>query len=512
MKHKPLILLILDGWGNREDAPDNAIFQANPVNFYALREKYPTTELRSCGEAVGLPAGQMGNSEVGHLNIGAGRVVYQEITRINAAISSGEWEHNPELQAACAHARQHNSALHLLGLVSDGGVHSHLDHLLALLQLAKEQGVERVYVHAFLDGRDVPPSSALTYLNRLESYMAEIGLGRISTLAGRYYGMDRDRRWERVQQSYEAMVEGKGVPMPSVQAAVEQSYAQGITDEFLRPVNLVNAAGEPVGLIADGDAVIFFNFRADRARELSHALVDEDFSGFPRVKREIAFLCLTGYDAQLSAPVAFPPQSMKGILAEVLAEQGLRQLRVAETEKYAHVTFFFNGQVETPFPGEDRLLIPSPQVATYDLEPEMSALQITSCVVEEIARQLYDVIIVNFANSDMVGHTGVLPAAVKAVQTLDAALSQLAAYVLEYDGIMLVTADHGNSEQMIDSQTGEPHTAHTTFPVPFILVSSAHRELKLRDGGALCDIAPTILQLLGIKPPPEMTGHSLLQP
>ena len=511
MENKPVVLVIMDGWGNRPAADDNAVTLANPQRFNALLAKYPHTELEASGEAVGLPEGQMGNSEVGHLNIGAGRVVYQEITRISQAIRTGEWKDNLPIRQAMQHALEHNSALHLLGLLSDGGVHSHMEHLFALLDTAKEYGLTKVFIHAFLDGRDVPPSSALNYIDQLEASLKKNGLGAISTLGGRYYGMDRDQHWDRVSLAYEAMVDGTGVPFTSARSAVEASYAAGITDEFMLPVTIVDSVGASIGTIQDDDSLIFFNFRADRARQISHAFTDQDFLQFPRTARNIAFLGMTQYDAKLKVAVAFPPQSMQNILTEVLSSYQLRQMRIAETEKYAHLTFFFNGQIETAFPGEDRTLIPSPSVATYDLQPQMSAASIASSAVEEIRQQVYDVILINFANPDMVGHTGVLGAAVEAVKTVDEYIGQLAAYVLEYDGVLMITADHGNCEKMFDEESNSPHTAHTTSKVPFVLVGSRYKHRKLRAGGALCDIAPTLLDILSIPKPPEMTGVSLLK-
>lgn len=511
MDRKPVVLMILDGWGDREPTADNAVTLANPENFYALRSQWPDAELEASGNAVGLPAGQMGNSEVGHLNIGAGRVVYQEITRITRSIETGEMQKNLEIAAAMEHAQQKHSALHFLGLLSDGGVHSHITHLMALLDMAKAKGLTQVYVHPFLDGRDVPPQSALQYVQQLEKFMQQLGVGKIATLGGRFYGMDRDKRWERIEMAYRAMTEGAGRQAHSAREAIETSYAEGVTDEFILPTVLVDEKQQPIATIQDHDSVIFFNFRADRARQISHALVDEKFEGFARKKIEdLHYLCMTQYDVALDAPVAYRPQSMKNILSEVLANHGKKQLRVAETEKYAHLTFFFNGQVEAPYPGEERILIPSPKVKTYDLQPEMSAEEITQAVLKAVASDEYDVIMINFANPDMVGHTGVLPAAVQAVKKVDGCLGRIAQAVLAKKGALLVTADHGNCECMVDPETGAPHTAHTTALVPFILAAPGLEKAVLRQGGALEDIAPTLLELLGVEKPEEMTGSSLI--
>lgn len=511
MDKKPVVLMILDGWGKREPADDNAIFLAKPENFMRLEKEYPHALLNCSGNAVGLPAGQMGNSEVGHLNIGSGRVVYQDITRISKAIDEGTFFTNQELLTAIEQVKNHNSSLHLLGLLSDGGVHSHIEHLYALLDMAGRQGLKKVYVHAFLDGRDVPPQSALQYIEQLEEYMQKIGTGRIATLGGRYYGMDRDKRWERVQKAYDAIVSGAGEKAPDARTAVMRSYEKGVNDEFVIPVVLVDQGGNPAGLIREHDSIICFNFRADRARQISHSLVDREFTFFDRrAINNLYYLCMTQYDITLAAPVAFKPQNLANTLGEVLARNSLRQLRIAETEKYAHITFFFNGGVEKPNPGEERILIPSPKVATYDLQPSMSAKEVTEQIVKQLDRDYFDIIMINYANSDMVGHTGILAAAVEAVKTVDACLGRVAEKVLDLQGILMITADHGNSEQMFDTDTHGPHTAHTTSPVPFILASDAYKDHKLRDGGVLADIAPTILQVMGIKQPDEMTGTSLI--
>ncbi len=511
MPKKPMVLMILDGWGQRCSSDDNAISCANPVHFNTLQAQYPNTLLECSGYAVGLPRGQMGNSEVGHLNIGAGRVVYQEITRICQAIEDGSFFQNPELIKAMHYARQRGGSVHLMGLVSDGGVHSDLSHLFALLQLGKSEGVAQIYVHAFLDGRDVAPQSAMEYINTLEAKMKELGVGRIATVGGRFYGMDRDNRWDRIEKAYNAMVLGEGGKAPSAQAAITASYEDRVTDEFMEPSVIVDHGGEPIGTIQDGDSIVFFNFRADRARQISHALVDAHLEFFPRrVWPAIHFTCMTQYDVELEAPVAFQPQNLANTLGEVLSQHGLKQLRIAETEKYAHLTFFFNGGVEEPETGEDRILIPSPKVATYNLQPAMSAWEITSRALEELERDYYDVIFMNYANADMVGHTGILDAAVEAIKTLDLCLVQIADQVLSKGGVLLITADHGNAEMMV-GETGVPFTAHTTSKVPFILVSDTHKGRSLREEGSLRDIAPTLLSLLGIPIPSEMTGTPLIQ-
>jgi len=505
-------LIILDGWGYSEEKRGNAIYLAKTPNFDHLWDTFPHTTLAAAGEAVGLPEGQMGNSEVGHLNIGAGRVVYQDITRISRAIRSGEFYRNPVLVEAMEKAQKNGSALHLFGLVSDGGVHSHLTHLYALLEMAKRFGLKRVYIHAFLDGRDVPPTSAVQYLREVEERCCQLGTGEIATVSGRYYAMDRDKRWDRVQKAYEAIVYGKGERALSAVDAVEKSYENGVTDEFVVPTVIVDEYGNPRGRVAPGDVIIFYNFRADRARQLTRAFTDEDFSGFERNGHpKVHFVCMTEYDATIPAPVAFPPEELRNTLGEVLSRNGIKQLRIAETEKYAHVTFFFNGGVEKPFPGEERILVPSPKVATYDLKPEMSAYEVTETVLKEIAKEKHHCIILNYANPDMVGHTGVLEAAVKAIEAVDECLGKVVAAVLEKGGTALVTADHGNAEQMLEEGGDQPHTAHTTNRVPFILVGERYRNCKLRGDGALEDIAPTILELLGIPKPEEMTGSSLIQ-
>jgi 2,3-bisphosphoglycerate-independent phosphoglycerate mutase len=512
MKNTPLVLAVLDGWGLRDEQEANAIKMAHLPNYRKMEQTYPVTTLRCSGEDVGLPAGQMGNSEVGHLNIGAGRVVYQELTRINRAIKDGSFFANEELIKAMEQVKANNGALHLLGLVSDGGVHSHLDHLYALLLMAKHLGLSQVFVHACLDGRDVAPTSGLGYIKDLEIKCRELGIGRIATVMGRYYAMDRDKRWERVALAYQAMVRGEGNKATLAQMAVERSYEEGVTDEFVVPTVILDEKGEPVAKVREGDALIMFNFRADRAREITRAFVDRDFDGFDRPGGffPVHYVCLTQYDITINAPVAFPPQNLGNTLGEVLSNRGLKQLRIAETEKYAHVTFFFNGGVEAPNAGEDRILIPSPKVATYNLKPEMSALEVTDRLIRELDRDFYEVVIVNFANPDMVGHTGVLEAAIRAVETVDECIGRVAQTVRDKGGILIITADHGNAELMVDAETGGAHTAHTSSLVPLILVSDNHQKATL-DEGSLQDIAPTMLDLLGIEKPAEMTGNSLLR-
>jgi 2,3-bisphosphoglycerate-independent phosphoglycerate mutase len=503
--------MILDGWGYSEAIEGNAIAQAHKLNFDRLLKTYPTTLLKASGEAVGLPERQMGNSEVGHLNIGAGRVVYQELTRIFKAIKTGEFAKNPVLRQAMDRVKEGSGALHLMGLLSDGGVHSHIEHLFALLEMAKESGVKKVFVHAFLDGRDVLPQSAKEFMTSLNAKFEELGLGKVATVSGRYYTMDRDQRWERLEKGYKALVEGEGIKAPNPFAAIEKSYDLRITDEFIEPTVIINEEGKPIGPIQDGDSVIFFNFRSDRAREISHAFLDQNFTDFERPKKiEVHYVCLTEYDATIQAPVAFPPQNLENTLGEVLSQFHKKQLRIAETEKYAHVTFFFNGGVEDPCPGEERCLIPSPKVATYNLMPEMSAPGITEELIKLLDTESYDVIILNFANSDMVGHTGEFAASIKAVEAVDACIGKIVPEILKRSGTVLITADHGNAESKIDLKTGQPLTAHTTNPVPFILINDQLTNRELRDNGALSDIAPTMLELMEIPKPVEMTGKSLI--
>jgi len=500
--------MILDGFGLSSNKDGNAIYNANTPNFDYLMKTYPNTTLGASGLAVGLPEGQMGNSEVGHLNIGAGRVVYQEYTRISKDIEGGNFYKNPVLLAAIKNAHKKNKALHLFGLLSDGGVHSHIDHLKALLKLAKNEGMDKVFLHSFLDGRDVPPANAKTYFEEIQEYMKDIGVGEIATISGRYYAMDRDRRWERTKRAYDAIVYGEGLEAETAIEALEASYKRNETDEFVQPT-VIKKDGNPVATVEDGDSIIFFNFRPDRARQLTYALVDEEFDGFERTPPKTFFVCMTQYDEKLTdVKVAYEPLSLDNIFAKVLAENNLRQLRIAETEKYAHVTFFFNGGVEKSYPGEDRVLIPSPKVATYDLKPEMSAYEVCERVLEKIEEDIYDVIILNFANPDMVGHTGVYEAAVKAIETVDECMGRIYRAILDKGGILFITADHGNAEQMFNAENNGAHTAHTTNPVPFILVSDTRYELS---PGILADIAPTMLDLLKIEKPEEMTGKSLIQ-
>lgn len=503
---KPVLLMILDGWGIAPADKTNAAAMAKTPNLDSYFANYPHTTLEASGKAVGLPAGQIGNSEVGHLNIGAGRIIYQSLTRIDKAIEDGDLYKNKELSRVMDETKQAGKALHLLGLLSDGGVHSHIEHLLALICMAKVKGLTKIYVHAFLDGRDVGPKTALEYIHELEDGMAQIGVGKIATVSGRYYAMDRDKRWERVERAYKALVLGEGGKAASAAAGVEASYAAGVTDEFVEPFTVDGVDGK----ITAGDGVIFFNFRPDRAREITRALHDEDFPYFARPEgaRPVNYVCMTQYDATITAPVAFPPEEIKDTLGEVLAQHGLHQLRIAETEKYAHVTFFFNGGVEAPNANEERILIPSPKVATYDLQPEMSAEEVTQALLAELDKDKdkFDAIILNFANPDMVGHTGVLSAAITAMEKVDDCAGRIVRKVLSLGGSVCITADHGNLEKMAESD-GSPNTAHTTNPVPFILVSKEQHKLH---NGILADIAPTLLQLLDIKQPAAMTGKTLI--
>lgn len=500
---RPIVLLILDGWGHREAAEDNAISQARTPNWSRLLREAPSTLIHTEGRHVGLPDGQMGNSEVGHMNLGAGRIVYQDLTRVDAAIEDGSFDANPELRAACA-AVGDGGTLHLMGLLSPGGVHSHEQHLFAMLRLAKAAGVARVAVHAFLDGRDMPPRSAGPSLQRLEAVCAELGNARVASVGGRYFAMDRDARWDRVQAAWEAIVEARGRHQAgSAAQALEAAYARGENDEFVAPTVVAGGA-----VVRDGDAMVFMNFRADRARQITQAFVEPGFDGFQARRPALArFVCLTEYDARLPAPVAFATEALRNTLGDVLAERGLKQLRIAETEKYAHVTFFFSGGREQTLPGEDRIMVPSPRVATYDLQPEMSLPELTARLVEAIGSGGYDVIVCNIANPDMVGHTGDFDAAVRAVEAVDVALGHIGEAVAAAGGELIVTADHGNLEQMRDPATGQPHTAHTVGPVPLVYVG---RAATLREGGALRDVAPTVLALMGVQPPPEMSGRSLV--
>ena len=500
---KPLVLMILDGFGINNSTVGNAIYSAKTPNIDALMAKYPHTEIQASGMDVGLPRGQMGNSEVGHTNIGAGRIVYQELTRITKTVEEGGLSAIPELQKAVANCKEHDSSLHLMALLSDGGVHSHIQHLFGLLAMAKEQGLEKVYVHCFMDGRDVPPSSGKDYVEQLQAELNRLGVGKIATICGRYYAMDRDNRWERVSKAYDAMVNGIGVEESDPVKAMADSYANGVTDEFVVPVVV-----DKNGSISANDSVIFFNFRPDRAREITRTLVDEAFNGFERAKGffPLCYTCMTQYDATMpNVQVAFHPQSLEDTFGEYISNKGLKQLRIAETEKYAHVTFFFNGGVETVYPGEDRCLINSPKVATYDLQPEMSAYEVTDALEERLGN--YDVIIINYANCDMVGHTGVFEAAVKAVEAVDTCVGRIVNKTLELGGAVLLTADHGNADQML-AEDNTPFTAHTTNPVPLLAVGLG--DIKLREGGRLADLAPTMLSVLGLEKPEAMSGESLI--
>lgn len=511
-KVRPVMLIIMDGWGMNPCQSHNAIFAAKTPVFDQFMAEGPSAFLNASGEAVGLPAGQMGNSEVGHLNLGAGRIVYQEFTRISKAIADGSFYQNAELLAAVRKGKEKGKSLHLMGLLSDGGVHSHNTQLYALLKMAKQEGVKRVFIHALLDGRDTPPASATGYMRELVKKMQEIGVGRVASIAGRYYTMDRDKRWERVEQGYRALTEGTGVKADDPVRAIEDSYLAGKTDEFMLPTVLLGKDGEPVGPVNDGDSFIFFNFRADRARQITHALTDAEFSQFTRKPLpKLHMVCMTLYEDNIRAAVAFKPVAMNRILGQVVSEAGLRQLRIAETEKYAHVTYFFNGGGEQPFAEEDRVMIPSPKVATYDLKPSMSAEEVTEEVLKRIAGDAYDLIVLNFANCDMVGHTGVFLAAVEAAETVDRCVGKIEKAVTAKGGVLLVTADHGNAEKMKDYATGKPYTAHTTNAVP-LMVRGLGAKVNLRGDGVLADIAPTILQLLGVPQPEEMTGTSLLEP
>ena len=497
--------MILDGWGIAPASSSNAASLAHTPNLDKYFANYPHTQLEASGLEVGLPAGQIGNSEVGHLNIGSGRIIYQSLTRISKSITDGDFFTNPVLVQVMDEVKVSGKALHLLGLLSDGGVHSHITHIIALLEMAKKHGLSKVYVHAFLDGRDVPPQSALTYVEQLEQAMATIGVGKIATVSGRYYAMDRDKRWERLAKAYATVVQGEGERAVSATTGIQASYAAGVTDEFVIPFAVEGVDGR----IQAGDGVIFANFRPDRAREITRAIIDEDFPYFerPASARPVHFACMAQYDATIAAPVAYPPEEINDTLGQVLAERGLQQLRIAETEKYAHVTFFFNGGVEEPNKNEERILIPSPKVATYDLQPEMSAEEVTQALLTELDKDKFDVVILNFANPDMVGHTGVLEAAIKAMEKVDECVGRIVEKVLFLDGSVCICADHGNLEKMAESD-GEPNTAHTTNPVPFILISKEQHQLHQ---GILADIAPTMLELLHIPQPKAMTGKSLIE-
>ncbi len=507
---RPLMLIIFDGWGYREAKEGNAVLAARTPNLDRLTKEYPWCFLEASGEAVGLPDNLMGNSEVGHLNIGAGRVVYQDLTRINISIGNGDFFKNPTFLNAISNVNVNNSSLHLMGLVSYGGVHSCITHLYALIKLAKEKGVKKVYVHSFLDGRDVPPKTATGDIKELDAFCKEKGNTKIATTSGRYYAMDRDKRWDRTKLAYDALTRGIAPCIaPDAETTVSEAYSRGETDEFVKPTVITGPEGKPTTTILDNDSVIFFNFRPDRARQLTWAFVKDDFDGFTREKRpKVYFVCMAQYDETLDLTVAFPPAKLKNVLGEVLSKHGLTQLRIAETEKYAHVTYFLNGGKEGLYKGEDRCLIPSPRIPTYDLKPEMSAYEVTDEVLRRIRSEKYDVIVLNFANMDMVGHTGIFESAVKAVEAVDTCLGRIIEALTEVGGVAFMTADHGNAEQMINLETGEPFTAHTSNPVKCICFGN--NNVKALMNGKLCDIAPTILELLGIPKPEEMTGKSLL--
>jgi 2,3-bisphosphoglycerate-independent phosphoglycerate mutase len=526
---RPLILIILDGWGYRAESNGNAIALARKPTYDRLLREYPNTLIQTSGPYVGLPQGQMGNSEVGHLNIGAGRIVHMDSTRIELMIQKGEFFEHPVLLKAMKNARSGGRQLHLFGLVSDGGVHSYQSHLHALIKMAKQNQVERVFVHAFMDGRDTLPTNGAGYLEQLEQCMREYNTGKIATVSGRYYAMDRDRRWERIAKAYSAMVfgEAEGGKCSEAVEGMKESYNQGVSDEFVVPFVCTDGKGRPITTICDEDSCICFNFRADRVRQITRALCrnsalnpedGRDLQGAEdldatiprdRVPRNLHYVCMTQYDKKFTLPVVIPPESLNNILANVMAERNMRNLRVAETEKYAHVTYFFNGGVEQPFAGEERVLIPSPKVATYDLKPEMSAAGIADAVVKAVESGSFDVMVVNFANADMVGHSGKLEPTIKAVETVDACLARIEQAVRAKGGAMLITADHGNAEMMIDPETGGPHTYHTTNPVPFLVVAENSKQYRLKSGGSLRDISPTILGMLGISEPKEMTGSDL---
>jgi len=532
MRPKPLVLIILDGWGYSPQTEANAIALARKPTYERLLRDYPNTLIHTSGKYVGLPNGQMGNSEVGHLNIGAGRIVHMDITRIDLMIQNGEFFSHPPLLAAIKHARTGNRRLHLFGLVSDGGVHSQQAHLYALLKMAKQNGVDRVFVHAFMDGRDTLPTNGAGYLEQLQQKMREYNSGAIASVNGRYYAMDRDRRWERIAKAFNTMVygEGEGGKYVDPVQGMKDSYNKGVTDEFVLPFVCVGNKGEPLATIRDEDSCICFNFRADRVRQITRALTrnsglnsqgGSDLPGaadldatIPRDRspKNLHYLCMTQYDKNFSLPVVIPPESLDNILANVMGQMSLRNLRVAETEKYAHVTYFFNGGVEQPFPGEDRVLIPSPKVATYDLKPEMSATGIADAVVKAAGDGAFDVVIVNFANADMVGHSGKIEPTVKAVEVVDSCLERIEKAVRQKGGALLITADHGNAEMMIDPVSGGPHTAHTTNPVPFIVIADKAEQFSLRPDGSLRDISPTLLGMLGLRQPKEMTGYDLRVP
>ncbi|NLI61024.1 MAG: 2,3-bisphosphoglycerate-independent phosphoglycerate mutase [Clostridiales bacterium] len=512
MAKKLTALVIMDGFGLSDAKEGNAVDQARTPNFDKYWNEYPHGQIHASGLDVGLPEGQMGNSEVGHLNLGAGRIVYQDYTRVSKAIEDGIFFNNQAFLKAIDNVKANNSRLHLMGLVSDGGVHSHIEHLYALVELAKQKGLDQVYIHCFMDGRDVPPASGKDYIIALEEKLRQYEFGKIATVMGRYYAMDRDNRWDRVKMAYDALVEGQGVFAQSGAEAMDKSYNAQETDEFVKP-SVVLENGKPVTTIGENDSIIFFNFRPDRARELTRSFIDQDFDGFSRGKGyfPVTFVTMTQYDATFeNVHIAFLPDELTNTFGEYISRQGKTQLRMAETEKYAHVTFFFNGGVEVPNQGEDRVLIPSPQVSTYDKKPSMSAFEVTDEAEKRIASEEYDVIILNFANCDMVGHTGIIEAAVEAVETVDYCMGRIVEAIRKVGGSVIVTADHGNSEKMLDHATGEPHTAHTSNPVPFIFIDDSLKHATIREDGRLSDVAPTLLDLMGLDKPAEMTGKSLI--
>ncbi|WP_316572332.1 2,3-bisphosphoglycerate-independent phosphoglycerate mutase [Neobacillus sp. YIM B06451] len=510
MSKSPVALIILDGFGLRGERFGNAVAQAKKTNFERYWNEYPHAQLLASGEAVGLPEGQMGNSEVGHLNIGAGRIVYQSLTRVNIAIREGEFQKNETILGAIEHAKKNGTALHLFGLLSDGGVHSHISHMFALLKLAAEAGLEKVYIHAFLDGRDVGPQTAGTFIEETLEKIKEYGVGQFATISGRYYSMDRDKRWDRVEKSYRSMVYGEGPSYSEPMQVIEDSYQHGIFDEFVLPSVLTDEDGQPVGKIRDNDAVIFFNFRPDRAIQISNTFTNEDFRAFDRGSghpEHLYFVCLTHFSESVDGYVAFKPTNLDNTLGEVLSQNGLKQLRIAETEKYPHVTFFMSGGREDRFPGEERILINSPKVATYDMKPEMSAYEVTDALLKEIEAEKFDCIILNFANPDMVGHSGMLEPTIKAVETVDECLGKIVDLLLQKGGTAIITADHGNADEVVTIE-GNPMTAHTTNPVPVIITKP---DVALREDGILGDLAPTVLDLLKVEQPKEMTGKTLLK-
>lgn len=507
---KPVVLMILDGYGLSDTEEGNAVFAAKTPVMDRFMKEYPFVKGAASGLAVGLPEGQMGNSEVGHLNMGAGRVVYQDLTRITKSIEDGDFFEKPELTGAIDNCLENGTALHIYGLLSDGGVHSDMRHMYAVLELCRRKGLTRVFIHCFMDGRDTSPTSGIGYIRELLENTEKYGVGRIASITGRYWAMDRDNRWERVEKAYRLLTKGEGIPETDPVQAMENSYAREITDEFIEPTVILDGE-KPTAVIRDGDSIVFINFRPDRAREISRTFCCEEFDGFDRGPRiRTCYVCFTEYDVTIpNKQIVFKEEEIKNTFGEYIASKGLKQARIAETEKYAHVTFFFNGGVEKPNPGEDRFLIPSPKVATYDLQPEMSAPQVCDTLIDVIRKKEHDVIIINFANPDMVGHTGVLPAIIQAIETIDACIGRVEEAVKEAGGVLFLCADHGNAEMNINPETKEPWTAHTTNPVPFILINGAEGA-GLKEGGRLCDIAPTLLALLGLEQPPEMTGESLL--